>query len=101
MSLDEMTTEEDSNKNIAEMTGMEFLYTSDAIGLSIELITRLRDKVGCDPGRHDTRDIGWMHHNVKDSPKEYNSFGRELSSQLIDLGVRLDLERLHKNRLIN
>jgi superfamily I DNA/RNA helicase len=101
MSLDEMTTEEDSNKNIAEMTGMEFLYTSDAIGLSIELITRLRDKVGCDPGRHDTRDIGWMHQNVKDSPKEYNSFGRELSSQLIDLGVRLDLERLHKNRLIN
>jgi hypothetical protein len=101
MSLDEMMIEEDSNKNIAEMTGMEFLYTSDAIGLSIELITRLREKVGNVSGRHDTLDIGWMHQNVKDYPREYNNFGRELSSQLIDLGGRLDLERLHRNRLIN
>lgn len=98
ISLDDIPTEDDLIKNIAEMSGMEFLYTSDAIGLSIELIKRLRDKVGRD---RDTLDMGHMHQNVKDIPKEYNSFGRELSSQLLDMGVKLDLERLHKSRFQN
>ena len=82
------------------MTGNQFLYTNHAIGLSIELVSRLRDKVGLDPRQHSTRDIGWLHQNVKDVPKEYNSFGPEVSRQLLDLGVHLDLERLHRDRLV-
>lgn len=100
ISLDEITSEEDLKENIAEMTGNQFLYTNHAIGLSIELVSRLRDKVGLDPRQHSTRDIGWLHQNVKDVPKEYNSFGPEVSRQLLDLGVHLDLERLHRDRLV-
>jgi len=97
--LDEITSDEDSITSIAEMTGMEFLYTDKAIGLSIELIARLRDKVGLDPKQHSTRDIGWIHNNVKENPAEYNSFGRELSGQLLEFGKPLGLESLHRDRL--
>tara|TARA_B100000787_G_scaffold168825_1_gene158401 strand:+ start:4561 stop:7143 length:2583 start_codon:yes stop_codon:yes gene_type:complete len=97
--LNEITSEENVVASVAEMTGMEFLYTNYAIGLSIELISRLRDKVGYDSNQHSTRDMGWIYHNVKKEPREYNSFGRDMSKQLLELGEPMGLEALHGARL--
>jgi hypothetical protein len=89
--------------SIAAMDGHQFLYTEHAIALEPRLIDALRDKVGkSDPetGRLTIAvDIGFAHQKTIEDPKARVRFGPETTRDFQELGMKLGLSRLHKERL--
>jgi superfamily I DNA/RNA helicase len=89
--------------DITVMDGHQFLYTEHAIGLPQRLVDALREKVGrSDPrsGRMTLAvDIGYAHQRTIDDFRARNQFGREVTRDFQELGMKLELSRLHKIRL--
>lgn len=90
-------------ENIAQLDGVQFLYTEHAIGLPMRLIENIRAKIGhSDPRAGITRmavDIGFAHQQTIDNPRARVTFGPEASKDLQELGLRIGLSKLHRQRL--
>lgn len=103
--LAELNEDTQIPSNVAEMDGPQFLYTEHALGQSQLLIDAIRAKIGrSQVGGGEGKgtvgvDLGFVHQMSIDSPSARNRFGREATKQLQELGMRLGLSRLHRERL--
>lgn len=86
---------------LIDMTGEEFLYTHSAVGLSINLIERIRRLIGKNRPGDSTRkwvDIGWAYQGTIQNPRDRQRFGPAAVKEFHQLAVKLRLDEALRER---